>query len=77
MNKIDLLIFTKNNEVILVSQTDNYHIQNSVTELIEKYSSEDISEFDSIDDMILELDCLGINTTIFNLDITDLLNEED
>lgn len=75
--KIELLIFTKNNEVILVSQTDDDHIKDSVTSLIDKYSLTSFLEFDSIEEMILELHSLGVNTTVFKLDLSDLITEED
>lgn len=61
MIKIELLIFTKNNNVILISETDNDSIQDSVTDLIEEYSLKDISEFDTIEHVFLELHSLGIN----------------
>ena len=77
MSKIELLIFTHNNEVVLVTQSDDEHIQESLEKLIDYYLPKHISEFDSIEDVVLELHSLGVNTTVLKLDLSDLIKEDE
>lgn len=69
MNKEELLIYTKNNEVIKVCQSEDEYIKKALEELIEEYSSNDISDFNSIEEILLEIKSLDINTTIFTINI--------
>lgn len=70
MDKVRLVIFTKDNEVIKVSKADNFYLQNALSELIVEYNIKNcIAGYNSNEEIISKIYSLGISTSSLTIEL--------
>ena len=72
---INLLCFTKDNNVIALSNEDQLY--STISNLLVNHTFMIIDEFETTQQMVDHLKEHGVNLTKLKLDLSDLLNEED